>query len=124
MTKNTDSDTEKLKEIIIQSIQGKKGNQIVNIDLTKINNSVCEFFIISHGESNTQVKAIAQNIEDKVRQELKEKAYHREGYENAQWILLDYNSVVVHIFQKELRDRYKLESLWADGTISQVEEVE
>jgi len=124
MTKNTDLDSEKLREIIIESIQEKKGNQIVNIDLTKINNSVCEYFIISHGDSSTQVKAIAQNIEEKVKKELKEKTYHREGYENAQWILLDYNSVVVHIFQKELRDHYKLESLWADGAISQVEEVE
>ena len=124
MTKNAESETDRLREIIIESIQGKKGKQIVNIDLTKINNSVCEFFIISHGDSGTQVKAIAQNIEDKVKQTLNEKAHHREGYENAQWILLDYNSVVVHIFQKELRDHYKLEALWADGTISQIGEVE
>ena len=79
MTKNIESDTERLREIIIESIQEKKGQQPVNIDLTKINNSVCEFFIISHGDSGIQVKAIAQNIEEKVKQALNEKAYHREG---------------------------------------------
>ena len=124
MTKITDSDSKRLREIIIEGIQEKKGKQIVDIDLTKINTSVCEFFIISHGDSDTQVKAIAKSIEEKVKQILNEKAYHREGYENAQWILLDYNSVVVHIFQKEIRDHYKLEALWADGTISQIGEVE
>jgi ribosome-associated protein len=124
MTKNTESDPERFREIIIESIQEKKGKELVKIDLTKINNSVCEFFIISHGDSGTQVKAIARNIEEKVKQNLDENAYHREGYENAQWILLDYNSVVVHVFQKEIRDYYKLEELWADGEISQIEEAE
>jgi ribosome-associated protein len=124
MTKNTESDSERLREIIITSIQEKQGQQIVIIDLRKINNSVCEFFIISHGDSGIQVKAIAQNIEDKVKKKHNEKVYHREGYENAQWVLLDYNSVVVHVFQKEVRDHYKLEELWADGTISQIGEVE
>ncbi|MBL7110744.1 MAG: ribosome silencing factor [Bacteroidales bacterium] len=124
MIKNTESDPEQLREIIIESIQEKKGKQIVIIDLTEINNSVCDFFIISHGESGTQAKAIAQNIEVKVKQTVNEKVYHREGYENAQWILLDYSTVVVHIFQKELRDHYKLEALWADGAISQIGEVE
>ena len=118
MAKNNESGSERLRETIVTSIQEKKGQQIIIIDLKKIDNSVCDFFIISHADSGIQVKAIAQNIEDKIRKGLNEKAYHREGYENAQWILLDYNSVVVHIFQKEIRDHYKLEELWADGTIS------
>ena len=119
MTKNTESDSERLRQFILTGIEEKKGQQIVIIDLEKINNSVCDFFIISHADSGIQVKAIAQNIEEKVKKGLNEKAYHREGYENAQWILLDYHSVVVHIFQKEIRDHYRLEELWADGTISQ-----
>ena len=119
MTKNTESDSERLRQFILTGIEEKKGQQIVIIDLEKISNSVCDFFIISHADSGIQVKAIAQNIEEKVKKGLNEKAYHREGYENAQWILLDYHSVVVHIFQKEIRDHYRLEELWADGTISQ-----
>lgn len=108
----------KLEERIIESIREKKGKKIINIDLTKLNNSICEFFIISHGESNTQVRAIAQNIEEKVKKHLKQNAFHTEGYENSQWILLDYNSVVVHIFQEKTRDYYKLEELWADGKLT------
>ncbi len=124
MTKNTERDSEELRERIIESIQEKKGNQIVIIDLTEINHSVCDFFIITDGDSGIQAKAIAENIEIKVKQTLDEKVYHREGYENAQWILLDFSSVVVHIFQKDMREHYKLEALWADGTISQIGEVE
>ena len=108
----------KLEERIIESIREKKGKNIINIDLTKLNNSICEFFIISQGESNTQVRAIAQNIEEKVKKHLNQNAYHTEGYENAQWILLDYNSVVVHIFQENMRNYYKLEELWADGILT------
>lgn len=108
----------KLEDRIIESIREKKGKNTINIDLTKLNNSICEFFIISQGESNTQVRAIAQNIEEKVKKHLNQKTSHTEGYENAQWILLDYNSVVVHIFQQVTRNYYKLEELWADGILT------
>jgi ribosome-associated protein len=117
MRKKKDAEPLKLEERIIESIREKKGKNIINIDLTKLNNSICEFFIISHSESNTQVRAIAQNIEEKVKKHLKQNAFHTEGYENAQWILLDYNSVVVHIFQETTRNYYKLEELWADGLL-------
>ena len=111
---------ENLGQTIIECIQAKKGREIVHIDLTNIENSVCEYFIISHGESNTQVKAIAEHIEEKVKEDLDFKALHAEGYENMQWILLDYNTVVVHIFQKEIRDYYRLEELWADGKMERI----
>jgi ribosome-associated protein len=118
MRKKKDAEILTLEERIIESIREKKGRNIINIDLTKLNNSICEFFIISQGESNTQVRAIAQNIEEKVKKHLKQNVFHAEGYENAQWILLDYNSVVVHIFQEKTRDYYKLEELWADGLLT------
>lgn len=118
MRKKKDAESLTLEKRIIESIREKKGRSIINIDLTRLNNSICEFFIISHGESNTQVRAIAQNVEEKVKKHLKQNAFHTEGYQNAQWILLDYNSVVVHIFQEKTRDYYKLEELWADGIIT------
>jgi ribosome-associated protein len=115
MRKKKAANTLTLEERIIESIREKKGRNIVNINLTKLNNSICEYFIISHGESDTQVRAIARNIEDKVKKHLKQNTYHAEGYQNAQWILLDFNTVVAHIFQEKTRNYYKLEELWADG---------
>jgi ribosome-associated protein len=118
MRKKKDANPLTLEEIIIESIREKKGRKIINIDLTELNNSICEYFIISHGESDTQVRAIAQNIEGKVKKHLKQNTFHTEGYQNAQWILLDFNTVVVHIFQEKTRNYYKLEELWADGKIT------
>jgi ribosome-associated protein len=118
MRKKKDEDLLTIEERIIESIREKKGRNIIKIDLTELNNSICEYFIISHGESNTQTRAIAQNIEDKVKKHLKQNTYHTEGYQNAQWILLDYNTVVVHIFQEQTRNYYKLEELWADGEVT------
>ncbi len=107
-----------IEERIVESIREKKGRNIINIDLTELNNSICEYFIISHGDSDTQVRAIAQNIEEKVKKHQKQNTLHTEGYTNAQWILLDFNTVVVHIFQERTRSYYKLEELWADGKIT------
>jgi ribosome-associated protein len=124
MRKKKDVDLLTIEERIIEGIREKKGRNIIKIDLTELNNSICEYFIISHGESNTQTRAIAQNIEDKVKKHLKQNAFHTEGYQNAQWILLDYNTVVVHIFQKQTRNYYKLEELWADGEVTVYSEEE
>ena len=113
---------ENIGKIIIESIQEKKGQEIVNLNLSKTGNSVCEFFIIAQADSSTQVKAIARNIEETLRKKHKTRALHAEGYENAQWILLDFNTVVVHIFQPEIRGYYKLEELWEDAEIAKIEE--
>jgi len=117
-----DISPEDLGRIIIESIQEKKGQEIVNLNLSKTGNSVCEFFIIAQADSSTQVKAIARNIEETLRKKHKTRALHAEGYENAQWILLDFNTVVVHIFQPEIRGYYKLEELWEDAEIAKIEE--
>ncbi len=117
MNNTQESAPGKLGMTIIDCIQEKKGSDIVQINLTKTDNSVCDFFIIAHGDSNTQVKAIAAHIEDYLKKQCKIRPLHTEGYENAQWVLLDYNSIVVHIFQQEIREYYKLEELWADAEI-------
>lgn len=115
-------DTERLLETILQGIQNKKGNDIVKVDLTVLENTFCQFFVICHGNSNTQVSAIAESVVQIVKKDLQEKVWHKEGLENAHWVLLDYGDIVVHIFQKEFRDFYNLEELWADAKIEYVEE--
>lgn len=122
MNKTQESGPDELGRKIIECIQEKKGSGIIQINLTNTNNSVCEFFIIAHADSSTQVKAIASHIENHLKKQYKVRPLHKEGYENAQWILLDYNSILVHIFQQETRDYYKLEELWADAELEIISE--
>lgn len=110
-----------LIEKIVEAIQDTKGEDIKLLDLTKIENSAADYFIICSANSNTQVNAIAGNIEKKVRNELKNRPWHVEGTENAMWILVDYISVVVHIFQKHIREFYDLEDLWSDAQITSID---
>src|SRR5690606_30017316 len=119
MSKNTDK--QQLIDKIVDAIQDTKGEDIMIFDLTGIENSVAETFIICSGNSNTQVSALAGNIEKKVRNELHERPWHVEGSENALWVLVDYVSVVVHIFQKEVREYYEIEELWGDAKITKIE---
>ena len=111
-----------LIEKIVEAIQDTKGEDIKLLDLTKIENSAADYFIICSANSNTQVNAIAGNIEKKVRNELKNRPWHVEGTENAMWILVDYISVVVHVFQKHIREFYDLEDLWSDAQITSIDE--
>lgn len=111
-----------LTDLIIESILEKKGREIVNINLTKLSYAACGYFIICHGDSITQVRALADFIEENLETKLKIRVSHREGVENARWILLDYGNAVVHIFLKEARDYYKLEDLWGDGEITMIRE--
>ena len=106
---------------ILDGIVEKKGKDIVNIDLTKIENAICHNFIICHGDSNTQVDAIADNVVKQVADKLETKVLHKEGLENCQWVLLDFADVIVHIFQKEYREYYKLEELWADAQVEMID---
>ena len=119
MSKNTDK--QQLIDKIVDAIQDTKGEDIMIFDLSGIENSVAETFIICSGNSNTQVSALAGNIEKKVRNELHERPWHVEGTENALWVLVDYVSVVVHVFQKEVRDYYEIEELWGDAKITKIE---
>lgn len=109
------SDSEILAENIIEAISDKKGKHIVLMDLREIPNAVASFFIICHGTSRPQLSAIADGIEEATRRKMEMKPWHKEGTENAEWILLDYVDVVVHIFREDRRDFYQLEKLWADA---------
>ena len=106
-----------LVNTIIESIQGKKGEQIVVANLSDIKNAVCDYFIICEANSKTQVQGIAESVIAEVKSIIGIKPLNTEGFQNAEWILLDYFDVVVHIFQKDIREFYKLESLWADALI-------
>jgi len=113
--KVTNNDSAALVELIVKGIQDKHGKQIVSLKLGILPNMVCEYFVICHGTSRTQVEAIADAVEHYVKTNLGQKVWHREGFENSEWLLLDYSDVVVHIFQEETRDFYRLEKLWADA---------
>jgi len=103
----------KLFKTILNAIKDKKGNNIISLDLRKIDEAVADFFILCEAGSHTQVKAIKDNIEFEVQKECTEKPFHTESGD--QWSLLDYVNVVIHIFQKDHRKFYNLESLWADA---------
>ncbi|HNW97414.1 MAG TPA: ribosome silencing factor [Bacteroidales bacterium] len=109
--------SDSLSEIVIKGIQEKKGKNIVSMNLKNIHNAVSDYFIVCHGTSSTQVEAIAESIEREVRETTGLKPWHREGFQNAEWILLDYVDVVVHIFQEKFRSFYQIESLWADAEV-------
>ena len=112
---------EKLTGTIIRAIQDKKGKNIVSLDLSKIDGAICSCFIVCNADSTTQVAAIAARIEEQVLETLGEKVWRVEGQQNALWIAMDYVDVVVHIFQTELREFYKLEELWADAPATRYE---
>ena len=113
--KSEDQDYLELLDIILEGIRSKKGEAITLLDLTHLNTTISRSFLITQAGSTVQVKAIAEGIEDQVREKKHKKPYHREGYDNSQWVLLDYGDVIVHVFQKPFRDFYNLEELWADG---------
>ncbi|MBN2174873.1 MAG: ribosome silencing factor [Bacteroidales bacterium] len=115
MGKKKKSDSEILSETIVRAIQEKKGNDIISLNLSKIPNAVSNYFILCHGASKVQVEAIADSVVEEVSKTGGGKPWHREGFENAEWILLDYVDVVVHIFQEHTRLFYNLEGLWADA---------
>jgi len=106
---------------IIKGIEDVKGENISIIDLREIENTVCDYFILCDGTSNTQVSAIAASVQKNVSKNLKDKPWHVEGEANAEWILLDYVNLVVHVFQKHVRQFYNLEELWGDGKITNIE---
>lgn len=118
MKKTKQISSEKLCDSIINGMQEKKGFDIVKMDLRKIPNAITDFFIICSGSSDTQIDAIASSIDDEAFKATAENPWHKEGVQNREWILLDYVDVVVHVFRKDRRDFYDIESLWGDATIS------
>ncbi len=120
--------TKKIKNALVNSviegIQDKKGLGICVLDMKGIDSAICDYFIVCEGNSATHVDSIAESVEDKVREQLKDKPLHVEGRQNAIWVLLDYHDVIVHVFQKEARAFYSLETLWNDAKRTDVEDIQ
>jgi ribosome-associated protein len=110
-----------LLSCIIKGIEEVKGNDIEILDLREIDTAVCDYFVICNGNSNTQVNAIVNSVQKIVSKELKDKPWHVEGTDNAEWVLMDYVSIVVHVFQKEIREYYNIEGLWGDAKITTIQ---
>ena len=106
---------QELGDLIIDCMQDIKGKDIIKLDLTKLDDAPTDYFIICEGASNTQVKAIANNIQKRVKQETGIRPFSMEGTQAGKWVCLDYLNVVVHVFYSETRAIYELESLWSDG---------
>ena len=113
--RSDNEDSTRLAATIAEGMLKKKAKEVVTLDLSKLNNAVCNYFVICHGTSRTQLEAIADAVQEEVIKHDGGKPWHKEGFENAEWILLDYVDVVAHIFNEDTRSFYNLESLWADA---------
>jgi len=109
------SESQQLCDTIVEGMQENKANDIVILDLREIESAVCDFFVISSGESSTQVDGISSSLVRYTREKINERPWRIEGQQNSEWVLIDYVSVVAHVFYKETRSFYDLEDLWADA---------
>ncbi len=121
MTENID-ETSLLLEAVLEGIFDKSGENVVKMDMRKLEHSVCDYFIICQAQSGTQVDSIAESVMIKVRAVTNERPLHKEGLDNCFWVLLDYSNVIVHIFTDEYRELYNLEGLWADAEIDSIKD--
>ena len=117
LTKNS-----KLIKTIINAIKEKKGQNIISLDLRKVNEAVADFFIICEAGSQPQVRAISEHVEQEIKKKCDEYPYRHEGMKNLQWVLIDYVNVVVHVMLTETRKFYKLEEMWSDAVTDEHEE--
>lgn len=123
MAKRVKADqSEKLSQLIVKGMQEKKATNIVVLDLRKVKNAVADFFVIGTGNSDKQLDAISDSIQDEVYKGIKENAWHTEGKNNKEWMLLDYSNVVAHVFRRDLRGFYSLERLWGDAEITEIKD--
>ncbi len=113
----------RLSEVIVQGMLEKKAEEIVVIDLRKVQNAVADYFVLCSGNSDTQIDAISESLEAEVKKRTSQTPWHREGHNQREWILIDYVDVVAHVFNKEKRAFYGLEELWGDGIIQRLEAV-
>ncbi|MGI9540761.1 MAG: ribosome silencing factor [Flavobacteriaceae bacterium] len=109
-----------LLDEIVHGIENVKGEDIQVLDLRKIDNTPCDYFVICSGNSNTQISAIVGSVQKNVSKLLKEKPFHTEGLDVAEWVLIDYVNIVVHVFQKQIREYYNIEELWGDAKTTQI----
>ena len=114
------SNADELISKIISGVEDVKGIDVSLLDLRDIENTVCSYFIVCSGSSNTHVNAIVSSVQKTVSKELREKPFHTEGLENSEWVLIDYVNIVVHVFQKHIREYYNIEELWGDAKTTQI----
>ncbi|MGL1885641.1 MAG: ribosome silencing factor [Reichenbachiella sp.] len=112
--------SEKMEEVVVRGMMEMKASDIVVMDLRKVTNAVAQFFVICSGSSDTQLDSIAESVQTEVSKSLDIKPWHKEGRENKEWILIDYASVVVHVFKKDRREFYALEELWGDAKFTKI----
>ncbi len=120
LEKNSFLLSEQLSKIVVKGMQEKKALDIMVLDLRNVANSIADFFIICSGNTDTQVNAISESVEETVNKKDKQNPWHKEGNRNNEWVLLDYVDVVVHIFKKDRREFFALEDLWGDAKITKI----
>ena len=124
MTKDNQNDDVKkldsLEQTIIDAVYDRKGFGITVIDMSRLETAPARKFIVCEGKSTSQVAAIADNIREKIREELNIKPYNYDGYRNSQWIVIDYGDIMVHVFLPDIRNYYNLEDLWSDAAITEI----
>ncbi|EMR02355.1 ribosome silencing factor [Cesiribacter andamanensis] len=116
------TNSEQLSRLIVEGMQEKKASDIVVLNLTKVKNAVADYFIICTGNSDTQLDAISDSIEEVVHKNTKQNPWHREGRLQKEWVLLDYVDVVAHVFKKEKRGFFALEELWGDAEVVYIQD--
>lgn len=123
-TDKMEATTDQMLATIVEAIQDKKGKKIASLDMSGFDGAICTHFVVCHADSTTQVEAISNGVEEMMEQKLGEKLHRVEGRQMGLWVAMDYIDVVVHIFQTELRDFYRLEQLWSDAIRTEYESEE
>jgi len=114
---------EQIVEKIVEGIQERKGKNIVVVNLTKLQEAPCSFFVICEGDSNVHVNAIGMSIKEYVREKINEKPFATDGFENSEWIAMDYGQIIVHVFQRHTRAFYDIEHLWSDAKLTKIKDL-
>lgn len=117
-----DIDSKVLSDWVVEGMLEKKALDVVVMDLREVKHAIADYFVVCSGNSDTQIDAISDSIEEQIHKNSKQNPWKREGRQNKEWILLDYVDVVAHVFNKEKRTFYGLEELWGDAKITRIEE--
>ena len=110
-----------LLDVVVEGLKNFKAHQIKVLDLSKLENAICGYFVVCHGTSSTHVAAISEGVAKEVKDALAQRPWRKEGFGNSEWVILDYSNVVLHVFQEHVRSHYNIEELWADAELSEIE---
>ncbi|MDX9747677.1 MAG: ribosome silencing factor [Paludibacter sp.] len=116
-----DLENEQIVKNIVEGIQERKGKEIVVVDMNRLKEAPCSYFVICEGDSTVHVNAVAHSIQEYVQEKIQVKPYAADGFENAEWIAMDYGQIIVHVFQRHARQYYDIEHLWADADLQKIE---